>query len=137
MCIYIYIYIFIYLYGFSFSLSLSRSFFSGGDALTFIADFDLTKSDYADLAKLYDNFQDAQDAACVWIKENPDKWSVDWPIHAYTYTYTHTNTLSVCALVHTYCSRFSWMCVARVCEMSLIAGPSVMRHLNFISRPSC
>eukprot|EP00277_Geminigera_cryophila_P024202 CAMPEP_0179462078 /NCGR_PEP_ID=MMETSP0799-20121207/44575_1 /TAXON_ID=46947 /ORGANISM="Geminigera cryophila, Strain CCMP2564" /LENGTH=923 /DNA_ID=CAMNT_0021264863 /DNA_START=81 /DNA_END=2854 /DNA_ORIENTATION=- len=47
----------------------------GGDALTFIADFDLTKSDYADLAKLYDNFQDAQDAACVWIKENPDKWT--------------------------------------------------------------
>jgi len=47
----------------------------GGDALSFIADFDLTKSDYADLAKLYDNFQDAQDAACVWIKENHDKWS--------------------------------------------------------------
>jgi len=78
---YIYIYIYMYIYGFSYSLSLSRSFFSGGDALTFVADFDLTKSDYADLAKLYDNFQDAQDAACVWIKENPDKWSVDLPIH--------------------------------------------------------
>ena len=46
----------------------------GGDGLAFIRGFNLELQDYEDLARLHDLFKDAQSAACVWLKSNPNKW---------------------------------------------------------------
>jgi len=47
----------------------------GGDALEFVQNFDLTQKDYTELSRLFDLFGEPQAAACVWIKENPDRWA--------------------------------------------------------------
>jgi hypothetical protein len=46
----------------------------GGDALSFLEGFDLKKEDYQELGRLYDLLNDAQSAACTWVKQNPSKW---------------------------------------------------------------
>jgi len=46
----------------------------GGDALEFMQNFDLSESEYEDLAALNDVFDDAQEAACAWYKQNQAKW---------------------------------------------------------------
>lgn len=46
----------------------------GGDALEFVKNFDLSKSDYEELASLNSLFKDPQEAACVWYIQNRDKW---------------------------------------------------------------
>lgn len=46
----------------------------GSDALEFMKNFDLSKSDYEDLASLDSLFSDPQDAACVWYKQNKHRW---------------------------------------------------------------
>ena len=46
----------------------------GGDALAFAQAFDIDQNDYSRLGELYDLFEDTQQAACVWLKENTAKW---------------------------------------------------------------
>ena len=46
----------------------------GGDALAFVKAFDLDETAYAELAELYDHFDDAQAAACAWVERNTPKW---------------------------------------------------------------
>ena len=46
----------------------------GRDALAFVEVFDMDKAIYAELANLFDLYNDPQRAACVWVKKNPTVW---------------------------------------------------------------
>ena len=45
--------------------------YRAGDALAFMRAFEMDQNDYSELARLFDLYDDVQDAACAWLKKNP------------------------------------------------------------------